>query len=393
MKTRPSYLKRFTDCRSGLRRSAVRRRVHWKVFPRQAERKTWQFCRQVQRALNLAVADRSARNGLNDLSSKRSCRRRIAAAFSCVCSSRRIARLPKFIRELGRETPRLRSEVPWRSPASGRLSCACAGLSRRSDYDETVRSLPFGPGSPRRWAVKCRRRSSASGGAPAFSRYRGYADVHLSADVLLGVVRGHILFDLSASSGRRHRSAACGRGHGHRGPHRCVLPGPPGKSWRSFGRAVPARRRNRQTVIVQPGDVASATLSHPGLEIRPPDVWLTGVRHSAVGTTSSKLQEDGDGPALDDWYIAGPGDGPGNPGTIHLKIAQPVDKPASRVGRLFPMQAPRTFTMPRGPAVMRTPPRRAIAEQADRCLPGGWSEGLMGNAHHGRPQPRIARAP
>ena len=34
---------------------------------RQAERKARQFCRQVQRALNLALADRHADDGLNDL--------------------------------------------------------------------------------------------------------------------------------------------------------------------------------------------------------------------------------------------------------------------------------------------------------------------------------------
>ena len=34
---------------------------------RQADRKARQFCRQVQRALNLALADRHADDGLNDL--------------------------------------------------------------------------------------------------------------------------------------------------------------------------------------------------------------------------------------------------------------------------------------------------------------------------------------
>jgi len=34
---------------------------------RQAERKTKQFCRQVQRALNLALADRHVDDGMNDL--------------------------------------------------------------------------------------------------------------------------------------------------------------------------------------------------------------------------------------------------------------------------------------------------------------------------------------
>ncbi len=78
---------------------------------RQAERKTWQFCRQVQRALNLAVADRSARNGLNDLFFEEvlpapDCGRLLVRVL--IPAHRPVA---EVIRELGRETPRLRSEV------------------------------------------------------------------------------------------------------------------------------------------------------------------------------------------------------------------------------------------------------------------------------------------
>jgi ribosome-binding factor A len=78
---------------------------------RQAERKTRQFCRQVQRALNLALADRSVCTGLDDLFVEEvlpapDCGRLLVHVL--IPAHRPIA---DAIRDLGRETPRLRSEV------------------------------------------------------------------------------------------------------------------------------------------------------------------------------------------------------------------------------------------------------------------------------------------
>jgi ribosome-binding factor A len=78
---------------------------------RQGERKARQFCRQVQRALNLALADRGADDGMNDLFVEG-----VSPAPDCghllvhvtVPSDRPVA---EAISALRRDAPRLRSEV------------------------------------------------------------------------------------------------------------------------------------------------------------------------------------------------------------------------------------------------------------------------------------------
>jgi ribosome-binding factor A len=78
---------------------------------RQGERKARQFCRQVQRALNLALADRSADDGMNDLFVED-----VSPAPDCghllvhvvIPADRPIA---EALSALRRDAPRLRSEV------------------------------------------------------------------------------------------------------------------------------------------------------------------------------------------------------------------------------------------------------------------------------------------
>jgi ribosome-binding factor A len=78
---------------------------------RQVERKTQQFCRQVQRALNFALADRSVGDGLDGLFVEE-----VSPAPDC---GRVLAHVivpdglavTDVMVALGRETPRLRSEV------------------------------------------------------------------------------------------------------------------------------------------------------------------------------------------------------------------------------------------------------------------------------------------
>jgi ribosome-binding factor A len=78
---------------------------------RQAERKARQFCRQVQRALNLALADRHADDGLNDLFVED-----VSPAPDCghllvhvvIPVDRPVA---EALGALRRDAPRLRSEV------------------------------------------------------------------------------------------------------------------------------------------------------------------------------------------------------------------------------------------------------------------------------------------
>jgi ribosome-binding factor A len=78
---------------------------------RQAQRKAWQFCRQVQRALNLALEDGNAGEGIDGLfieevSPAPDCGRLLVHVF--IPAGRPVA---DAIGALGRDAPRLRSEV------------------------------------------------------------------------------------------------------------------------------------------------------------------------------------------------------------------------------------------------------------------------------------------
>jgi tRNA-splicing ligase RtcB len=101
--------------------------------------------------------------------------------------------------------------------------------------------------------------------APDVQQIAVMPDVHLAADVCIGVVvaTSRLIYpqavggdigcgmlavglDVEAEALRDARVAA-----------RLLI---------EIGRAVPARRRNRDSILAQPGDVASDTLSHPKLE-------------------------------------------------------------------------------------------------------------------------------
>ena len=78
---------------------------------RQGERKARQFCRQVQRALNLALADRNAEDGMNDLfvedvSPAPDCGHLLVHVVIPVDRP-----ITEALNALRREAPRLRSEV------------------------------------------------------------------------------------------------------------------------------------------------------------------------------------------------------------------------------------------------------------------------------------------
>ncbi len=159
--------------------------------------------------------------------------------------------------------------------------------------------------------------------APGVQQIAVMPDVHLSADVCIGVVVATscsiypqavggdigcgmlaVAMDIEAAPLRAPRTA--------------------GQVLADLGRAVPARRRNRQTVIVQPGDVASATLSHPGLEsVRRTDGLLEFATLGS-GNHFVELQEDGDGRL---WMMVHCGSRAMGQAIrdYHLKIAQPVD--------------------------------------------------------------------
>ena len=90
-------------------------------------------------------------------------------------------------------------------------------------------------------------------------------DVHLSADVCIGVVvaTSHLIYPQAVGGdiGCGMLAVALNLESESLGDPRVA-----GRVLAELGRAVPARRRNRRTVIQQPEDVARAALSNPSLE-------------------------------------------------------------------------------------------------------------------------------
>lgn len=90
-------------------------------------------------------------------------------------------------------------------------------------------------------------------------------DVHLSADVCIGVVvaTSHLIYPQAVGG-----DIGCGMlaVSLDREPDSLGDPRVAGRLLAELGRAVPTRRRNRRTVIQQPEDVANASLSDPRLE-------------------------------------------------------------------------------------------------------------------------------
>lgn len=96
----PDFLEALNENESGRRSS-----------DRQAQRKTQQFCRQVQRALNLALADSDSVDGMNglfveEISPAPDCGRLLVHVL--IPADRSVA---DAIGALRREAPRLRAEV------------------------------------------------------------------------------------------------------------------------------------------------------------------------------------------------------------------------------------------------------------------------------------------
>lgn len=101
--------------------------------------------------------------------------------------------------------------------------------------------------------------------APDIQQLAVMPDVHLSADVCIGVAvaTSHLLYPQAVGG-----DIGCGMfavALDTEAPALAPL-GVAGKVLAEIGRAVPARRRNRGAVIGQPEAVAAGTLSHPSLE-------------------------------------------------------------------------------------------------------------------------------
>jgi tRNA-splicing ligase RtcB len=101
--------------------------------------------------------------------------------------------------------------------------------------------------------------------APDVQQIAVMPDVHLSADVCIGVViaTSHLIYPQAVGG-----DIGCGMLAVALNVESDSLTDPrvAGRVLAELGRAVPARRRNRRTLIQQPEDVASTSLSHPSLE-------------------------------------------------------------------------------------------------------------------------------
>jgi tRNA-splicing ligase RtcB len=101
--------------------------------------------------------------------------------------------------------------------------------------------------------------------APDVQQIAVMPDVHLSADVCIGVVvaTSELIYPQAVGG-----DIGCGMLAVGLDLEAAVLeiPRVAGQVLGALGRAVPPRRRNRRAIVAQPGDIASSSLSHSSLE-------------------------------------------------------------------------------------------------------------------------------
>ena len=104
--------------------------------------------------------------------------------------------------------------------------------------------------------------------APDVQQVAVMPDVHLAADVCIGVVvaTSHLIYPQAVGG-----DIGCGMLAVALDAESAALDNPAiaGRVLAAIGRAVPARRRNRRSALAQPADVASMSLSQASLEIDP----------------------------------------------------------------------------------------------------------------------------
>src|SRR5258707_10625296 len=180
-------------------------------------------------------------------------RPRIAVASWCTCSFRRAAlSLMPSVRSAAMHRVSVR-RLPWRSLGSGRLNCS---LYPRSRTEAPMSEAPMAP--IRTWlaapmdhdvseAIQRLRR------APDVQQIAVMPDVHLSADVCIGVVvaTSNLIYPQAVGG-----DIGCGMLAVGLELEAAALDDPrvAGQVLADIGRAVPARRRNRHPIVSQPGD-------------------------------------------------------------------------------------------------------------------------------------------
>src|SRR4051812_22604 len=101
--------------------------------------------------------------------------------------------------------------------------------------------------------------------APDVQQIAVMPDVHLSADVCIGVVvaTSHLIYPQAVGGDIGCGMLAVGLDIEAAA---LELPRVAGQVLADIGRAVPARRRNRRAIVPQPEDLVAGTLSHTSLE-------------------------------------------------------------------------------------------------------------------------------
>jgi tRNA-splicing ligase RtcB len=152
--------------------------------------------------------------------------------------------------------------------------------------------------------------------APDVQQIAVMPDVHLAADVCIGVVvaTSHLLYPQAVGG-----DIGCGMLAVGFDVDATALkdPGIAGRVLSGLGRAVPVRRRNRREAIVAPSEVTNATLSHPSVDAIRRNEGLIEFATLGSGNHFIELQSDEDGrlwlmvhsgsrgigPAIRDWHM------------------------------------------------------------------------------------------
>src|SRR5437870_7038113 len=185
-------------------------------------------------------------------------------------------------------------KLPWPSRGSVRRSCRSyrpfrmeVRMSEPSLAPiRTWRAAPMDHDVPE--AIERLRR------APDVQQIAVMPDVHLAADVCIGVVvaTSRLIYPQAVGG-----DIGCGMLAVGFDLEATALqdPGIAGRILAGLGRAVPARRRNRREAITPPSDVTTATLSHPSLEAMRRNEGLIEFATLGSGNHFIELQSDDDG--------------------------------------------------------------------------------------------------
>src|SRR5687767_9649701 len=183
---------------------------------------------------------------------------------------------------------------PWPSRGSARRSCRSCLLSRMEVRMSEPSLAPI-----QTWLAEPMNHDVSEAierlrRAPDVEQIAVMPDVHLAADVCVGVVvaTSHLIYPQAVGGDIGCGMLAVGFDVETTASQD---PGIAGRVLAGLGRAVPARRRSRRDVPAAPSDVTSATLSHPRLETMRRSEGLIEFATLGSGNHFVELQGDEDG--------------------------------------------------------------------------------------------------